>query len=88
MARLLLNETDKSNRAFELFHSIPTRRRTTMNTILNRFDRLMMAITFAEANEPEVAQECLSSRRPTLPKRAQQATKMTGGQILPNQTAH
>lgn len=59
-----------------------------MNTILNRLDRLMLAITFAEANEPELAQEFLPSRKPTLSNGPQQNTQLTGGQILPNQTAH
>jgi hypothetical protein len=59
-----------------------------MNTILNRIDRLMMAITFAEANEPELAQERLGSRKPALNKRAQQATQMTGAQIVAHRTAH
>jgi len=59
-----------------------------MNTILNRIDRLMMAITFAEANEPELAQECLGNRKPTLHKQAKQTTKMAGGQIVANHTAH
>lgn len=59
-----------------------------MNTILNRIDRLMMAITFAEANEPELAQECLGSRKPTQSNRAQQTTRIPDGQIVANQTAH
>ncbi|MFH1021219.1 MAG: hypothetical protein V1782_11525 [Pseudomonadota bacterium] len=89
LARLLLNETDNSNEAFDLFQcNIHIRRRTTMNTILNRFDRLMMAITFAEANAPESAQEYLGSRKPTQNKRAQRTTRTTGGQILPKQTAN
>ena len=40
-------------------------RRTTMNTNterLNAWDRIMMAITFAEANEPETAREVISKR--------------------------
>ena len=59
-----------------------------MNTILNRIDRLMTAITFAEANEPELAKECLGGRKPKQNKRAEQTTQISGGQILPNQTAH
>lgn len=59
-----------------------------MNTILNRIDRLMMAITFAEANEPELAQKCLGGRKPKQNQRAPQTTQIPGGQILPNQTAH
>ena len=59
-----------------------------MNTILNRIDRLMMAITFAEANEPEVAQECLGSRKAALDKQTKQATQMTGSQIVAHHTAH
>ena len=59
-----------------------------MNTILNRIDRLMMAITFAEANEPELAQECLGSRKASLGKQTKQTTKMTGGQVVAHHTAH
>ena len=59
-----------------------------MNTILNRIDRLMMAITFAEANEPELAQECLGSKKPARGKRTQQTTPMTGSQIMANHIAH
>jgi len=59
-----------------------------MNAILNRLDRLMIAITFAEANEPELAQEYITNRKQTLNKRAPKTTTMTGGQILPNQIAH
>lgn len=59
-----------------------------MNAILNRIDRLMMAVTFAEANEPELAQKCLNSRKPKQNQRASQTTQISGGQILPNQTAH
>ena len=59
-----------------------------MNTIPNRIDRLMMAITFAEANEPELAQECLGSRKPALGKRTQQTTPLAGGQVMANHTAH
>jgi len=59
-----------------------------MNTILNRIDRLMTAITFAEANEPELAQEYAGNRKSTAGKAAPQATEMPGGQILPNQATH
>lgn len=59
-----------------------------MNTILNRIDRLMMAVTFAEANEPELAQECLGNRKPTLGKQPKQTTKMAGGQVVAHHTAH
>ena len=59
-----------------------------MNPILNQIDRLMMAITFAEANESELARECLGGRKPKQNKRAPQATQIPDGQILPNQTAH
>jgi len=59
-----------------------------MNTILNRIDRLMMAITFAEANEPELAQKCLASRKPALNKQTKQTTKMTGSQVAAHHAAH
>jgi hypothetical protein len=59
-----------------------------MNTILNRIDRLMMAITFAEANEPELARECLGGRKPKQNKQDEQATRIPDGQILPSQTTH
>ena len=59
-----------------------------MNTILNRIDRLMMAITFAEANEPEMAQEFLPGRKASRNNRTNQTAPMTGGQILPNQATH
>jgi hypothetical protein len=59
-----------------------------MNTILNRIDRLMTAITFAEANEPELAQEYAGNRKSTPGKPAPQATEIPGGQILPNQATH
>lgn len=58
-----------------------------MNTILNRIDRLMMAITFAEASEPEMAQECLARRKSTPGKRTLETAQMPGHQILPK-TAH
>jgi len=59
-----------------------------MNTILNRIDRLMMAITFAEANEPELAQQCLDSKKPGRNKQAKQTTKTAGGQAVAHHTAH
>jgi hypothetical protein len=59
-----------------------------MNTMLNRLDRLMMAITFAEANEPELARECLDNRKLAGSKRAHQTPKMTGGRAVANHTAH
>lgn len=86
---MLLNETGNSGIARTLFQrNIHRRRRKTMNTILNRIDRLMMAVTFAEANEPELTQESLGSRKPTLNKRTQQATQMPGAQIMAHRTAH
>lgn len=87
MARLLLNETS-NDRAFTLFNNIHIRRRNTMKTILNSMDRLMMAITFAEANEPETAQECLSGRKTAENKRGDLTPRMTGSQILPSQATH
>ena len=86
MARLLLNET--SNRAFTLFSNIHIRRRTTMNTVLNRIDRLMMAVTFAEANEHEMAQEFLPCRKASRNNRTNQTARMTGGQVPSIQTTH
>ncbi len=59
-----------------------------MHTILNPLDRLMMAITFAEANEPELAQDCLGNQKPTASKRTHHTAKMTGGRVVTNQTAH
>jgi hypothetical protein len=58
-----------------------------MKTILNHFDRLMAAITFAEANEPALAMEFTGGRRPAQTPPAQSA-KMTDGKVLTNQTAH
>lgn len=58
-----------------------------MNTILNRLDRLMMAITFAEANEPQLAQDCLGNRKPTAHKRTHQTPETTSSRIMANQTA-
>ncbi len=59
-----------------------------MNTILNRIDRLMAAVTFAEANEPELAQEYAGSRKSASSNQAPQATEIPGGQILPNQATN
>lgn len=59
-----------------------------MNTILNKIDRLMMTITFAEANVPELAQECLGTRKPAPGKQTKQTTKMTGGQTVAHHPAH
>lgn len=59
-----------------------------MNTILNQLDRLMMAITFAEANEPELAQECIVNRKPVQTNRVLQDTKMAANHIMTNQAAH
>ncbi|MBU2538954.1 MAG: hypothetical protein KKH22_11000 [Proteobacteria bacterium] len=59
-----------------------------MNTILNQLDRLMMAITFAEANEPELAQECVVNLKPIQAKRFPQDTKTATNHLMTNQTAH
>ena len=62
-----------------------------MNTILNYFDRLMTAITFAETNEQEMAEKYIGRRRPGQSNREQENTKspqITGSLIRPNQTAH
>ena len=59
-----------------------------MNTILNHIDRLMTAITFAEANEPDLAQEYVGNRKSTPGKSAPQATEIPGCQILPNPATH
>lgn len=59
-----------------------------MNTILNKLDRLMIAITFAEANEPELAQECIVNRKQAQTKRVPRDTKMATNHIMTNQTAH
>ena len=58
-----------------------------MKTTLTLFDRMMTAITFAEANEPELARELADGRKPgqTTPSRT---AKITGGNVLTNQTAH
>lgn len=59
-----------------------------MHTILNRLDRLMMAITFAEANEPQLAQDCLANRKPTARNRMHQTPEKTSSRIMANQIAH
>lgn len=87
MARLLLNATGNSNRIIPCLRATNIERRTTVHTILNRLDRLMMAITFAEANEPELTRECLGKRKPAVSERAHQTPKMTGGRIVANHTA-
>jgi hypothetical protein len=48
----------------------------------------MMAITFAEANEPELARECLGSQKPKQNQRAEQTTRIPDGRILPSRTTH
>lgn len=58
-----------------------------MKTILNHFDRLMAAITFAEANEPALALEFTGNRKPAQTPPAQSA-RIAGGKALTNQTAH
>lgn len=58
-----------------------------MHTILNRIDRLMMAVTFAEANEPELARECLNDKKPALTKQNKQTQKRTGRQAIAHPTA-
>lgn len=58
-----------------------------MKTIMNHVDRMMAAITFAEANAPELALEFTGGRKPAKTA-STQATKMTGGKVLTNQTAH
>lgn len=58
-----------------------------MKTILNHFNRLMAAITFAEANEPALALEFSGGRQPAQTPPAQSA-RMAGGKVLTNQTAH
>lgn len=58
-----------------------------MKNIMTHFDRLMAAITFAEANEPEIALEFRGGHKPGRITPAQ-ATKMTGSNVLTNQAAH
>ena len=58
-----------------------------MKTKLTYFDRLLAAITFAEANEPGLAEEFLDGRRPvsvTQKKTAQE----TGCDALPHERSH
>jgi len=58
-----------------------------MKTNLNRLDRLMMAVAFAEANEPQLARECIDNRKQAQTSRVQPKTERAAGQIMPNQIA-
>ncbi|MDG4475127.1 hypothetical protein [Thiovibrio frasassiensis] len=58
-----------------------------MKTILTYVDRLMAAVTFAEANEPELAREFAGDNK--FPRTSlTQAPKMQDGKLLKNRTAH
>lgn len=59
-----------------------------MDTILTRIDRLMMSLTFAEANAPDLARECLGSGKPTQSNRPRQTAQAPGDRIAANQTSH
>lgn len=56
-----------------------------MKTILAHFDRLMAAITFAEANEPELAKEFLCEHKPCAAE-SEQASKLSNSNGLKRQT--
>jgi hypothetical protein len=58
-----------------------------MKTILTHFDRLLTAITFAEANEPDLALEFAGNRKPaqTTPSHT---PEIITGKPLTNQAAH
>lgn len=58
-----------------------------MKNILTSFDRLMAAVTFAEANEPELALKLVEGRKPAQSPPNRAAT-MSGGKVLTNQAAH
>ena len=59
-----------------------------MKPTLTFFDRLMTAITFAEANEPELAREFADDRKPVQTSPTHYPAKMTGGKALTNQATH
>ena len=56
-----------------------------MNTKMSRFDRIMSAITFAEAGEFDWVREELSRDR--NPKQEQQAKVEMAGRIMPTPAA-
>lgn len=58
-----------------------------MKNILTYVDRLMAAVTFAEANEPELAREFAGDNKFSRTSLAQ-APKMQGGKLLKNRRAH
>ncbi|MFA6283138.1 MAG: hypothetical protein WC633_03280 [Desulfurivibrionaceae bacterium] len=58
-----------------------------MKTMLTYFDRLLAAITFAEANEPEMAEEFLGGRKP-VSARQKHAAKRSGCDALTTKVSH
>ena len=58
-----------------------------MKTRLAYFDRLLAAITFAEANEPEMAEEFLGGRK-SVPGQQRSAAKRSGCDALTHKVSH
>ena len=58
-----------------------------MKTKLTYFDRLLAAITFAEANEPELAEEFLGGCKSVSVAKSP-AAKKTGCEALTHQVSH
>lgn len=58
-----------------------------MKTKLTYFDRLLAAITFAEANEPEMAEEFLGGRK-SVPASRGSVAKRAGCDALATKVSH
>ena len=58
-----------------------------MNTKMSRFDRIMSAITFAEAGEFDWVREELSRDRKPKQKQQAKVEKMAGRKIMPTPAA-